>query len=94
MGMVLLDVTFRVERAFGIDMPRDGWSEMGIQRAGDDVTVGQYHAYIRAQCEAQGKPIPTDSWPVLVRLICDASGCRENEITPQTWLIKDIAPCG
>lgn len=51
MGTDLLDITYRVEKAFGIRMPFDAWLDVpGVTRieiaTGFDVTVGQFYNFI------------------------------------------------
>jgi len=97
MGFVLLDITFRVERAFKVRVP-DAWTEglVGIAwgKAGNDATLAEYHAYILELCRVQNVPPPTESWPILVGVIVDATGLNPDRITPNSKLIRDIAPSG
>ncbi|MDB5297068.1 MAG: hypothetical protein JWO31_3051 [Phycisphaerales bacterium] len=90
MGLVLLDVTFRAERAFGVRVPRDWHERLDIRKDGDDATLAQYHAFLLDLCREQGVEPPRESWRVLLGLVEDASG--EANFGPETRLIQDIAP--
>ena len=93
MGFVLLDLTFRAERAFKVDVPA-GWHErLGIRTAGDDATLAQYHELLLALCREQGREPPPDSWGMLLGVVEDAVGSRD-DLTPASLLLKDIAPHG
>jgi hypothetical protein len=48
MGLALLDMTFRTEKAFKIRMPKDWPQQLGINwgDGGKDATLAQYHAFI------------------------------------------------
>jgi len=63
MGFVLLDMTFRVERAFKVRIPK-GWHElmgMSWQDGGSDATLDQYHEFVLGLCREQGVNPPSDS---------------------------------
>ncbi len=96
MGLVLLDVTFRVERAFGIRIPRDWHNDLGLSWKGDkaDATLSQYYHYILRLCREQNSPLPPDSWSLLVDAVQDASSLEREKVTGETRLIRDIAPGG
>lgn len=96
MGLVLLDVTFRVERAFGIRVPRDWHNDLGLVWKGDkaDATLGEYHQYILRLCREQNVPASPQSWIILAQVIEDASGMDREKLTEDTRLIRDIAPGG
>jgi hypothetical protein len=95
MGLVLLDITFRVEKAFNIQIP-DGWhAQLGLDwKTNNDATVGQYHEFLLRLCDEQHVLPPPDSWKILIGVIQDASGLRRDKITAETRLIADIAPSG
>jgi hypothetical protein len=94
MGFVLLDLTFRAEKAFKVRIPR-GWHErLGIREEGGDATLAQYHAFLLELCREQGVEPPGDSWQLVVGVVQDASGAKREKLTSTTKLIRDIAPCG
>jgi hypothetical protein len=94
MGFILLDLTFRAERAFNVRIPRRWVERLGIRRDGDDATLEQYHEFLLELCREQNVVPPETSWRVLIRVIEDASGADQKDLTPSTRLIKDIAPYG
>lgn len=93
MGMVLLDVEFRAGRAFGIEIPRD-WPAQLCGDAGTDATLAQTLEYFLQLCKEQSIEPPADPWRVLIEVIEDASGTDARDLTPETQLVRDIAPHG
>lgn len=94
MGLVLLDLTFRVEEAFKIRIPKTWFEDLGLRNAGEDVTLGRYQLFIEQLCREQGVEVPADSWGKLHKCVVDANGMDEDEVTPETWLIKEVGPYG
>ncbi len=94
MGMLLLDLEFRLERTFKIAIPKTWLSELGLREKGDDVSLLYVHKYILTLCEQQGSlPFP-DSWERLLDAVVDATGADKRGLTPDTLLIRDLAPFG
>jgi hypothetical protein len=94
MGFVLLDITFRIERAFGIRLPK-GWpDQLGIvwDEGGNDATLAQFHDFVLRLCREQDITTPVESWPMLVQIVEDATGMGTDEITSDTKIVRDIAP--
>jgi hypothetical protein len=94
MGLVLLDVEFRAERAFKIRVPRRWPDQLGIRDAGEDATLKDLHAYLLRLCQEQNVVPPEDSWSRLLDVIVDASGANMADLGPDIQLIRDIAPFG
>ncbi len=94
MGMILLDVEFRAERAFHIRIPRQWPEQLGIRADGGDATLADVLELLLRLCREQKVAPPKDSWPLLVRVICDVTGAKETDLTPETLLLRDIAPFG
>lgn len=71
MGVDLLDITFRIEKTFGIRMPFNAWLEFaGMNRdqvaaVGFDVTAGQIYDFIvsRLREMPDGLHVPVESPP-------------------------------
>ena len=96
MGLVLLDMTFRVEKAFRIRVPKGWHQQLGIswKDGGSDATLDQYHQFIQRLCHEQGAAVPADSWPMLICVVEDASGLGRDKITKETKIIRDIGSTG
>jgi hypothetical protein len=97
MGLVLLDLFLRIERAFQLRLPRDLWLEKLIpfeSNGRKDATLLQVHEFLLQQCAEQNVSAPKNSWSLLVQLVEEASGLKRSEITPNRWLVRDIAPNG
>jgi hypothetical protein len=52
MGLVLLDLTFRVERALGVRIPSHWHNDLGLKWKGEksDATLDEYHQSILKIC--------------------------------------------
>jgi hypothetical protein len=94
MGMILLDLSFRIEKAFKIEVPRQWLADMGLSKAGDDISLSGLHDYVLRLCDQQHVTAPADSWSKLVTVISDACGADESNLGPETMLVRDVAPFG
>src|SRR5262249_796160 len=93
MGMILLDVEFRAERAFKIRIPRN-WPAEVVREGETDATLDQFHEYLLRLCREQSVIAPKDSWERVLKIIVDASCADESQLGRDTQLIRDIAPYG
>lgn len=98
MGLVLLDLTFRIEKGFGIQLGKGWWVDhLGLTLVpGEfrDISLEDLHAEILDECVRQGATPPADSWPLLVSFVVDASGLNASEVSPETMLLRDVTPHG
>lgn len=94
MGMVVLLISLRVEKEFGIKIPKDWQARVGILKAADDITLAQFAQFIKILCEEQNRELPLDSWARLQRIVADSCGISSMEVLPSSLLIKEIAPNG
>jgi hypothetical protein len=96
MGLVLLDYTFRIEKAFKIRLHRDWWfgtAKLDWQ-LGSDITLGELDQLLLRECRNQRVEPPSDSLSLLCRLACEARGLDPSEVTADTKVVADIAPDG
>jgi hypothetical protein len=91
MGLVLLDVTFQVEKAFRIQLPREWPERLGVRTAGDDATLEEFHTMVLQLCQEQRVPVPKGSWLKLAK-IAERAACFKNPL-PSTTL-REIAKYG
>jgi hypothetical protein len=97
MGLILLDLSFRIEKGFDIQLGRNWWvDELGLSWGPDgyDISLGDLHAEILLECLSQGVEPPADSWALLVSFVVGAAGFEESEVLPETMLLRDVAPDG
>jgi hypothetical protein len=94
MGMIVLDLQFRFEKVFKIRIPRGWLAEIGIREAGDDATLAEIEQYLLRLCRDQNVVPPQDSWKILVGVVVEATGIKLKDLTPETQLVRDIAPFG
>ena len=89
MGLNLLDLTFRTERAFKIRMPKD-WGER-LGHVEDDRTLEQFHRLVLELCSEQQVQAPQNSWDLIVKVVGDATGFEDPK---PTTTLREIAPGG
>ena len=96
MGMVTLDMTFRVEKTLRIRVPKDWLRQLGIswEEPQKDATLAEIHRFVLRLCDEQQVSPPADSWAMLVSIVEAVTGFGCDVITPDTKLIRDIAPHG
>ena len=94
MGIDILDINFRLEKAFSLRMPWGQlvWREQNRDKhhIRIDPTVGEIYLYICEMLRGKEIPIPEDSWDRVVRCISDALGVDRSNIHPHSHLVKDL----
>ena len=98
MGIDLLDLTFRVEKEFGIKLERDGLLE--FLHAGNtdepptgawtDIRVRDFLEYVRENLERQKVESTTEIYERVCDIIAETLGVDDSEITLDAWLVKDL----
>jgi hypothetical protein len=98
MGLVLLDLLFRIEKGFKIQLAKGWWVDrLGLAWGpGEfrDISLQDLHAEILEECVRQGVKPPANSWPLLVSFVGDAAGFKPPEVLPETMLLRDVTPNG
>ena len=96
MGIDGLDIMFRIEKAFGIRIPRGRiyWSEEQRQLKrlpmATGLTIGDIH---RRTCELLAEmnvPVPDDSWERVTQCVGGALSISPTTIRPQDRLMEDL----
>jgi len=97
MGLVILDLNFRLERAFKLQLGKDlwvEWLEMKPDGSRQEKTLEETYHWLLQECAKQGVTPPPDSWVLFATQLADASGLKPAEISRDMLLIRDIAPYG
>jgi hypothetical protein len=93
-GNDLLDLTFRLERKFGIKVSREQLAKMASQNEPADIKVGQLFEFLRGQVYLVGVlDVEMDAeavWLIYQREISDALGVEPDEVTKDQGLIYDL----
>jgi hypothetical protein len=91
MGLELLDLSFRVERTFGV--------KPDLQRLGDDLrakgppfdfTVAEFRVFLRSEFSRAGVDFPQDGEQRLDLMIADCLGIDPEQITAGAWMRRDL----
>jgi hypothetical protein len=90
MGIDLLDVSFRIDREFGVDPRGDELRRIGLSHDPPDVTAGELHDLLCDLIRADGRMVPVDSWERLRSILSEALARDENVIHRESWLVKEL----
>ena len=92
MGVGLLDLSFRIQRQFSVEIRGEPMRRLAAQaqRVPFDMTAGELHELICDLCNTGGIPIPDDSWPRLQRILGEMELYNPDDIQKGTWLIQDL----
>jgi hypothetical protein len=97
LGLKLLDLQFRIERAFNLGALPEGWWFNTAKLdwdLGSDLTIGELHQLVLRECRDRNVEPPPDSLSLLCRLASEASLLDPWEVTADTKVVADIAPGG
>lgn len=89
MGMDLLEFTFRVEKAFGIIVPRAAYDRLP-KRNPFEATAGELHDWVAELCAGQGVRLPPSSWNRLKMVLVDVTGKSPKLIRRDTCVVRDL----
>lgn len=90
MGIDLLDVSFRVERVFGVSPRGEHYNQLCLQHDPPDFTAGELHDLICKLCRAEGKPVPYSSWSRLRLVLVDTLGVNPSQVLKDARIIRDL----
>jgi acyl carrier protein len=97
MGVDLLDIHFRLEKALGIRLPRTSlyWTrqerEAGSLYVGKrDVTAGEVHVNLCETLAELGHEVPANSREIVRACLGEALGFAPEEVKPEHLLIRDL----
>lgn len=97
MGLDHLDMTFRIEKAFGFKWDLNGdadvkrlWAIRANQDIEDDCTAGDVHTFVCLRLRELGREVPHDSWRQLQEIIVKVTRCEVEDVRPESYLKKDL----
>jgi hypothetical protein len=94
MGVDILDLTFRLERRFGIKIRRDDLVKLIEKNEPPDVTVGQLFDFVRSRADRVAlldDEMDADLiWLMFQREVSDALGVEPGEVLKGSWIIRDL----
>lgn len=114
-GLGWLDIMFRIEKRFQVQIHPEDWAVMVRDPKHPDITAGDLFDFIRSRrrccgkcgCDLRGHPAAgicsecgaaldldghsdESDWRDLVELLASALVVETDEITRDSWLIKDL----
>jgi hypothetical protein len=89
MGVDFLDLSFEVEKQFGIRLEPDDLRPVWMTHGGD-CTVGNLHDLIVEKCRSANVPVPRTSWNRLRIALVKSLGVRVDRIKRDAWLRRDL----
>jgi hypothetical protein len=91
MGVDFLDVSFEIEKQFGVRIePADIVESPEWDAAKKDCTAGGLHRIICRKCEAENIPVPRGSWNRMRIALMKSLVVGADEIKSDAWLIHDL----
>jgi len=97
MGMDLLDLVFRLEREFDVELSHDSFAVLvrnavKATQPGEaiDIEVVDIMVWVADRLHAEGKPVPPDLFPRIRVHICDVLGVGEDQVTKRARLVADL----
>lgn len=94
MGIDVLDLVFRLETRFGIQIPRGDWIKLMMKNDPPDIAVGDVFDFVRSRAIASGVVDPEMDadliWPMFQRDISDSLGVEPDEVVKDRWIIRDL----
>jgi hypothetical protein len=89
MGIDFLDLSFELEKQFGV--PLEPADLIDIWRTqGNDCTAGQLHEIMCDKCCRICLPVPRSSWNRVRIALVKTLGVSVREVTPGAWLRRDL----
>lgn len=89
-GMDDLDIVFRLERQFSVKLKLAALGPHFCRRTPPDLSAGELHDWVVAQCVAQGKPVPHSSWRRVKVVLLDAIAARPSTVRRDSLLRADL----
>jgi hypothetical protein len=93
MGIDTLDIIFRLEKAFGIKIPRNVLFEESWDWRRRDVRVGELHEQLCRRLREAGRPVPHSSWHRVKVCVAESLGVELRKINRESWLFRELG-CG
>jgi hypothetical protein len=89
MGVDFLDLSFEIEKQFGIRLVPDDLLPIWTAR-GNDCTVADLHVTVVEKCRSANLKLPRSSWNRIRIAVVKSLGVAVKEVTPEARMRKDL----
>ncbi len=93
MGMDALDVSFRLEKQFGIKIGRFDWDRIEYHGSPIDTTAGELHDWVLCLCDEQKVLAPHSSWHRVQKVLVEVLGVSPARVKRESWLKRELGFC-
>ncbi len=93
MGLDFLDLSFAIEKRYGIGIDALDLEAVMQFRQPPDVTAGEIHFALGMRLAEMELPVPNSLWNGVRVALAQVLSVSPHEIKPGTWLIKDLGMC-
>lgn len=90
MGLELVDMIFRAEKSFGVELHSRDFARFLQASDVRDPTAGDFHQWVCESCRTEGKPVPHSSWNRVKIIIVASTGVNPSTIRKQSRLHADL----
>lgn len=96
LGIDFLDITFRIEREFGVKLTHAGhqklWrADLAAHMSSNEVKDFRVADLVRAiEDQFAENNVPTDVLPRVQRIVSECLACPLSEVVPEAWLVRDL----
>ena len=90
MGLDDLDIVFRLERQFAVKLTLADLGKKFLQRTPPDLSAGELHDWVVAQCVTEGKSVPHSSWRRVKEVLLDAIAAPPSTARRDSLLRADL----
>ncbi len=90
MGLDVLDLVFRLEGRFGIEISRGDWLELMRRNEPPDVAVGDLFDLVCRRAIQGGVQEADSLWPIFQRDVSEALGVEPEEVAKWKWILRDL----
>jgi hypothetical protein len=87
--MDLLDLTFRIERSFGVKIAPGDYDRLP-GRVPFEATAGEIHELVVRICIERGVEVPWSSWNKVRKALAEVTGKSPKLIHRDTWIVRDL----
>lgn len=92
MGLDILDLVFRLECAFGINLNRGDVDALFDQHRPPDLRLGDLFEHARRRAVRSGTTLLDGEgyWPKFQQVVSDSTGVDHAAVMKDTWLTRDL----
>jgi len=89
MGMDVLDISYRIEKRFGVRLEPPDLVD-ACEANSYDLTAGMLHEIVCEKCQREGLEIPTSSWTRIRLILAETLAKPVREIKRDAWLCRNL----